>query len=149
MRAWSRHRGPFLQIFCPYRSAILHLSILFKTNYPVTKNYPVRFFVKKTSPCQFKKKNRFCFPNKKYWGEFICLYKSAILWIHFLYWREIGARILNLILWVNLVLKLTMTTTLSRQLKMTQAIGGKMQVIFRRSILVFWTGEWLIFVISW
>ena len=72
MRAWSRHRGPFLQTFCPYKSAILDLSILFKTN------YPVRFFVKKTSPCQFKKKKGFVFP-KKVLGEFISLYKSAIL----------------------------------------------------------------------
>ena len=29
------HRGLFLQNVCPYKSAILDLLILFKTNYPV------------------------------------------------------------------------------------------------------------------
>ena len=36
MRARLRHRGPFLQTFSPYKSAILDLSILFKTNYLVS-----------------------------------------------------------------------------------------------------------------
>ena len=35
LHAWSRHWGVFLQTFCPYKSAILDLSILFKANYPV------------------------------------------------------------------------------------------------------------------
>ena len=66
-RAWSRHRGLFLQTFCPYKSAILDLSILFKANYPVTKTYLVSF-VEKTS-FLFSKK-QFCFSNKKSSGEF-------------------------------------------------------------------------------
>ena len=35
MRAWSRHKWPFLQTCCPFKSAILDLSILFKANYPL------------------------------------------------------------------------------------------------------------------
>ena len=39
--------------------------MLFKANYPVTKNYLVSFFVNKTSSCQFQKqKNGFAFPTK-------------------------------------------------------------------------------------
>ena len=110
MRAWSRHRRLFLQTFCPYKYAILDLSILFKANYPVifalnypvTKSYPVSFFVKKTCSCQFQNKKRFCFSNKKSSGEFSCPYKFGILWRHIFDWHEIGTRILNLlILWVK------------------------------------------------
>ena len=50
-------------------------------NYPVTKNYPVSLFVKKTSSCQLKKNP-----------------VSAILWRHFFDWHVIGARIVHLLI---------------------------------------------------
>ena len=93
--AWSRHRGLFFQTFCPYKSVIgfiyivqSELSSNFCANYPVTKIYLVRFFVKKASSCQFQNEKRFCFSNKTSAGEFSCPYKSAILWRHIFEWHE-------------------------------------------------------------
>ena len=76
MRAWSCHRGPLLQRFCPYKSVILGLPILFKMNYPVSfqllssnQKVSINFFVKKTSSCQFEKKTVLLFQQKVFFVE--------------------------------------------------------------------------------
>ena len=63
-----RHRGAFLQQSCPYKSAILDLSILFKTNYLVS------FLAKKFDKfLSISIKTGFAFPTKSIGASSVAL----------------------------------------------------------------------------
>ena len=108
MRAWLRNRGPFLQQFCPYKSAILDLSILFKTNYLVSfGNYPVcqlsslafsKFFCEEDKFFSISIKTGFAFPTKSLGASSVALINPPFCGDTFFYWHEIGAGILYLVI---------------------------------------------------
>ena len=79
MHAWSRYRGVFLQNVCPYKFAILNVSILFKANYGSNKKLPSnkkssgKFACEEDNFVNFKTKKGFAFsPTSNSSGEFSC-----------------------------------------------------------------------------
>ena len=76
MRAWLRHKAPFLQQFCPYKSAVLDLSILFKTNYLAIIQYNKKSFSKffcEDKSLSISIKNGFAFPTKSLGASSVAL----------------------------------------------------------------------------
>ena len=102
MRLVTSQASIFTTILPSYKSAILDLSILSKTNYtvrfpviyPVTKIYPVSLSIcKEDKFLWISIKTGFAFATKSLgWGKFNCPYqKTAILWRHFFDWHENAA----------------------------------------------------------
>ena len=91
----------FYKTFCPYKSAILDLSILLKNE--LSSNFSTKLSSNKKISNKFLCEEDKFFSNNKSSGEFSCPYKFAILWRHVFNWHEIGARILDLlVLWLRL-----------------------------------------------
>ena len=98
MRAWLRHRGPFLQIFCPYK-------ISFKMNFRVSfhqlsnnQTLSGKFLWRGHGLVHFQKR-WFCFSNKKSWRKLICPYNPPFCGDFD--WHKIGVCILYLMLCFN------------------------------------------------